>query len=118
MAMYRRKTELLALILSVAKDKPTSKSRLGNAAFMSHKQVMDCISILAKNGMLKVSAGGTRYQATRKGVQYLLTFQKMRTLSGQIDAMRSELYQLDKAANIVANSTSKVSIDSMQLRTN
>jgi predicted transcriptional regulator len=71
-AKYRTKSDIMAQIISVAKDMPVTKTRISYDCFLSYDYLNECLNILIKSGLLSNDDKITNtYTATEKGLHYL-----------------------------------------------
>ena len=68
---YRTKSDILAQIISIAKEKPVTKTRIAYDCFLSYDYLNECLNLLARSGLLSNDKITNTYTATEKGLHYL-----------------------------------------------
>jgi predicted transcriptional regulator len=68
---YRTKSDILAQIIAVAKDKPVTKTRISYDCFLSYDYLNECLDILVRSGLLCYDKKMNNYATTEKGLRYL-----------------------------------------------
>jgi len=67
---YRRKTEIVAMILEDANGGAT-KTKIMYKAFLSYAQLREYLSVLIENNLLEYLEGSQTYKTTEKGLNFL-----------------------------------------------
>ena len=67
---YRRRTEIVAMILEAANGGAT-KTKIMYKAFLSYAQLREYLSVLIENGLLEYMEGTQTYKTTAKGLNFL-----------------------------------------------
>ena len=70
-AKYRTRSDIMAQIIGVAKDKSVTKTRISYDCFLSYDYLNECLNILIKSGLLSNDKKTNMYIATEKGLHYL-----------------------------------------------
>ncbi len=65
---YRSRTEIVAIILEVAKG-GTTRTRIMYKAFLSFSQLKEYLSMLLENGLVEYEEGTRHYKTTEKGIR-------------------------------------------------
>ena len=79
---YRSRTDIVAQILSLTREGPATKTRIMYAVFLSYAQLKEYLSLLLESGLLEFSAVDRTYRTTKKGIEFLHSYEKMSMLSG------------------------------------
>jgi predicted transcriptional regulator len=87
---YRSRTDIVAVILEMAKEDPVTKTHLFFASFLSFELFKDYLSILLEKGLLSYVPNRQAYVTTAKGRQYLDTYNEVTVLSKLVDVMKQE----------------------------
>ena len=67
---YRRRTEIVAMILEAANGGAT-KTKIMYKAFLSYAQLREYLSVLIENSLLEYLEGSQTYKTTEKGLNFL-----------------------------------------------
>jgi len=70
-AKYRTRSDILAQIIAVAKEKPATKTRISYDCFLSYDFLNECLNILIGSELLNHDEQTNTYAATKKGLHYL-----------------------------------------------
>ena len=69
---YRTRSDIMAQIIAIAKDKPVTKTRISYDCFLSYDYLNECLKIMIKSGLLSNdNETNNTYTATEKGLHYL-----------------------------------------------
>ena len=68
---YHTKSDILAQIISVAKEEPVTKTRIAYDCFLSYDYLNECLNILVRSGLLSNDKTTNTYAATEKGFHFL-----------------------------------------------
>lgn len=67
---YRSRSDIVTEILTIARDKAVTKTRIMYGAFLSWSQLNEYLAMLTREQMLEADGTG-RYQVTMKGLRFL-----------------------------------------------
>jgi len=67
---YRDRTEIMSTILNAANGGIT-KTKIMYAAFLSHGQLKEYLSVLIENNLIEYLDGAHKFKTTEKGLNYL-----------------------------------------------
>jgi predicted transcriptional regulator len=90
---YRSRTDIVALILESASDRPILKTQLKYMAFLPYEHVKILIPILVKNDLLAFNEQTRQFRITPKGLRYLELYDGIRQC---VDYISSDEAQSDK----------------------
>ena len=76
---YRTRTELIRDILKIARNygKGAGQTQIMYAAFLSHGQMKEYLTILIDNGLLIHDVGNQKFRITEKGLGFLQLYEQM-----------------------------------------
>ena len=79
----RSGTEIVAMILDAVNGGET-KTKIMYSAFLNYNQVHEYLSILIENNLIDDLDGTQTYKTTKKGLNYLIMYNKIRKLLPQL----------------------------------
>ncbi len=79
----RSGTEIVVMILDAANGGET-KTKIMYSAFLNYNQVHEYLSILIENNLIEYLDGTQTYKTTKKGLNYLIMYNKIRKLLPQL----------------------------------
>ena len=81
--IVRTRTDILARIIEVAKERPVTKTRIAYDCFLSYDRLSECLNTLIEWDLVKFNEGTHTYLATKRGLRYL---ELCKTLGAYINA--------------------------------
>ena len=78
---YRRRTEIVGLILEAANGGGATKTKIMYKAFLSFAQLREYLTTLQDNGLIEYEGGMQTYRTTEKGMRLLDIYEKMHELA-------------------------------------
>ena len=70
-SIVRTRTDIIARIIEVAKERPVTKTRIAYDCFLSYDLLNEYLKMLTISDLLKFNKRGKTYIATKRGLCYL-----------------------------------------------
>jgi predicted transcriptional regulator len=86
---YRSRTDIAREILEAANGGST-KTRIMYKAYLSYAQLKEYLSSLTESGLLEYDAQKSEYRTTEKGVKFLVVYNHMSDLTGELRQVQSD----------------------------
>lgn len=80
---YRSRTDIAREILEAANGGST-KTKIMYKAYLSYAQLKEYLTTLTENGLIEHDAEQSEYKTTEKGVKFLMVYNHMSELTGEI----------------------------------
>ena len=77
-SIVRTRTDIIARIIEVAKERPVIKTRIAYDCFLSYDLLNEYLKMLAMSDLLKFNKRDKTYIATKRGLSYLDLYGNLR----------------------------------------
>jgi predicted transcriptional regulator len=85
---YRSRTDIAREILEAANGGCT-KTKIMYKAYLSYMQLKEYLTTLTENGLIAYDSQQSEYRTTEKGVKFLVVYNHMSDLTGELKQVQS-----------------------------